>query len=186
VTATSTGAGDRCQADPDRIRDWLTARHDFEAPPVATDLGIDEFFNVDDIDRNVHLSRLFEAAQDAGVFGLPGYTVELWHVTDGDGVSDGHLLIARREDDMGFASGHVPTDHLIDSDLEGVDAAVSALTNGAVIVDDALGAHHALAADHGRPVAARAFPPPQVAPAAGPTVPPVAAVSAPAAHRAHR
>jgi hypothetical protein len=161
----------RCTADPNAVRDWLNSPAQEAAWPgetVADRLGIDEFFGVDDPDVNLHLTRLFDAGQEAGVFGAAGHRVELWHVTDDDGVHDGHLIIARRADDTGFASGHTPVDHLVDPDLTGVAAAVSALENAAVTVNELLTVNTAAAdvvtpsrvPDQPLSAAGRAFPAP--------------------------
>jgi len=158
-----------CTADPATIRAWLTSPAvdpDHPGAKVADQLGIDEHFGVDDPDANLHLTRLFEASQAAGVFGVSGRTVELWHVADDDGALDGHLIVARNGDDSGLASSHIPVDLLIDADRTGVEAALSALENAAVTVNELLAAGPAApqaraAARADRPTqlpAARAFP----------------------------
>ncbi len=188
-----------CTADPATIRAWLTSPDvdgDEPGATVADQLGIDEHFGVDDPDANLHLARLFEASQAAGVFGVSGRTVELWHVADDEGALDGHLIVARSGDDSGLASSHIPVDLLIDADRTGVEAALSTLENAAVTVNELLAADPAApqaptAARADRPTqspAARAFPALDVATGAAAIGAAAASppVTATAAHRRSR
>ncbi len=137
MTGPATDNPLRCTADRETIRAWLASSHG-DSASYAQGIGIDEFFGVNDDNVHVHLTALFEASQRAGVFGVAGHTVELWHVSNEAGDYDGHLIVARRDDDTGLASNHIPVDLLIDPDQTDVDAAVSALENAAVIVNELL------------------------------------------------
>lgn len=136
--------GTRCTADPAAIRSWLAT-----PIPSSNDTGqnqstraevwgFDDYFTLDDTDLNPHLANLFEQAQQAKVFGVAGRHVELWHVADNDGSLDGHLIVLRGPDETGLATHHIPADHLVDSDLHGIDAAVGALANAAEYINELL------------------------------------------------
>jgi hypothetical protein len=128
-----------CAADPETIRAWL-ASPSGENPEetVAESLGIAEDFSAGSDLLSGQMDGLIYAAQDAGVFGVPGHHVELWHVADNEHRVDGHLLTVDRPDGARLASHHLEPADLVDPHQRGIDAAVSVLDRAAAVTDRVL------------------------------------------------
>lgn len=78
----------RCTVETHRVRRWLTRLSDlpgFTHQSVAQTWAItDDDFHWEADDIATKLSTLVDQAQKAGVYGVPGYTISLRHVTSGD------------------------------------------------------------------------------------------------------
>jgi hypothetical protein len=129
----------RCAADPETIRAWLaSASAERPEETVAESLGIYEDFHVGSDLLSGQMDGLIYAAQEAGVFGVPGHQVELWHVADNEHIVDGHLLTIDRPDGARLASHHLEPADLVDPHQRGIDAAVSVLDRAAAVTDRVL------------------------------------------------
>jgi hypothetical protein len=176
----------RCFADPGLLRTWLNAPVAYakNGRTVADGLDLVDWATASFEASHHALANLVEQAQDAGVFGVDGYRLEV-QVVDTDDWHAGYLLVARPPVGPGLA-----TDDLVDNDLiptqhpSLVDGAVRVLTNAAAVVNtllDSRDAAHAatprtLGQSRGHPFRAGADPaatpaePPPPAPGP-PTVP---------------
>jgi len=129
----------RCAADPETLRAWLgSPAAEQPEESVAESLGIYEDFSIDSDQLSGQMDGLLYAAQQAGVFGVPGHQVELWHVADNDHRVDGHLLTVDRPDGARLASYHLEPVDLIDPQQRGIGAALSVLDRAAVVIDQVL------------------------------------------------
>jgi hypothetical protein len=155
-----------CVADPQRIRDWLAGPSGmvgFENETVAQVWDFDVFSAADVHGR---LTNLIEQAQAAGVFGVPGHRVEVWHLAGDDLRLDGHLITVETPDGAQHASDHLPTDAVVAGDLRGADAVVDTLTGLASTIDTVLARSRAISPGADVPVAG-----PGPAPTARPFLP---------------
>lgn len=139
---TTLAAFVRCELDSETVRTWL-ATPQSQIHAVADSIGIDERFGIHSSDLSWQLPELVAAAEMADVFGLPDHGVELWSIGYLDGVSDGYLLTVNLPDGTRLASDSLNTGDLIDSELSGLDAAASVVTNTALVVNEMLDSHAA-------------------------------------------
>jgi hypothetical protein len=131
----------RCVADVEAVRTWLTApmaAPGLESTTVADKLGVDDDFLLDDEDRPGRLAKLLSTAQLVGVLRTDSAHLQLWHIADNDGDLDGHRLAVLGDNGVVLSSGLLAVDHLADDSLTGIDAAVDLLSNAAVIANDVL------------------------------------------------
>ncbi len=132
-----------CFADPTAIAVWLSAPIIHTQPGRAT---VGDALDLPQYGRcfNVYhgLETLIGDAQRAGVFGIPGQRVEVWHLVDVDQNHDGHSLTVHTPDGLVIASPVQSTDDLIDPDTAGIDAAIAVLTTAAGIVNTTLARHN--------------------------------------------
>lgn len=142
---TSTGPGHRaasepvqCRVDPAEIRAWLESPSTEEPGlTVAEQLGVEEFPVGSELSGG-QMDELVYAGQEAGVFGIPGHRIELWHVADNDYVVDGHLITVNRPDGARVASDHLDWRVLVDSSRPGPDAVVDFLQAAGSAAEHAL------------------------------------------------
>jgi hypothetical protein len=160
----------RCQADISLLRGWLNAPSDlpgFAHTTTAQSWQIDDDFTWDADGIGARMSALLTQAQHTGVFGVPDYQISLRQTTTDDPDADAfieHQITLHTPSGATLAAHPVPTDHLIDPDLHGVDAAATLFTNVAAIVGELLAQQqHLSAADTGPRAGAarprRGFPP---------------------------
>ena len=192
-----TTLGERCRPDPDVIRAWLCAPDTNSYQPGATVAdGLDLVDRAHASDESAHraMDNLLTTAQDAGVFGVADYRIELHRVVDGDDIPAGHLLVARPEFGPGLAATLVPPGELTPATGTAMDGAITVLANIATIVNSTLDSRDAASrAGVGRhdPTPAhtreraRVFPPPGHANAPG-TTPPASPPDPPSARSPRR
>ena len=137
----------RCWADPTRLRTWLTAPSPlpgFADTTVAETWAItDDGFQWEADGIGAAMATLIEQAQHAGVFGVPGYTISLRHVTTDDPDADAtieHQVTLRNPSGVVLAAAPDATDHLVDDDRSGVDAALALFANTSAVVNELLAA----------------------------------------------
>ena len=142
----------RCRADAARLRAWLAAPSDlpgFTDTTVADTWNIDDDFAWDADGVGARMASLIEQAQRAGVYGVPGYTIDLRHVTTDDPDDDPiveHQVTLHTPSGAVLASAPMASDHLADDGLSGVDAALAVLANTSLVVDELLAAERHLVA----------------------------------------
>ena len=173
TTANATAATvpdqlpDRCLYDGGLLRAWLSAPAAYADSHVATvaDLVADrDFSQTADETTQEGLQRLVDAAQDAGVYGVHGYRIELHGVTGEDGWISRQLLVARPAAGPGLVGELV--DRLVPTvAVSGVDSALAVLSRVAREVNTILDGfdgvlQRAGATGRGRS-ASSAFPPPR-------------------------
>ena len=131
----------RCSADPDLLRAWLNA------PVAYADHGRTVADGLDLVDwatasfEAIHraVANLLEQAQDAGVFGVDGYRLEVHRLVDTHDWHAGYLLVARPPFGPGLASDELDNDDLIPTRGPSfVEGAVRVLSNAAAAVDSLL------------------------------------------------
>jgi hypothetical protein len=102
---------EECVADPDTIRTWLTAPAPWADQGVVTmadRIDLADWSQASEDRAYQCMDELIVSAQDAGVFGVSGYQVELVRTIDADSWYTGHLLVARPEFGPGLASPQLP------------------------------------------------------------------------------
>ncbi len=131
----------RCFADPALLRAWLHApvAYGEHGRTVADGLDLVDWATASDEAIHRAVANLVEQAQDAGVFGVDGYRVEVHRLVDTDDWHAGYLLVARPPFGPGLASDELDNDELIPTyELSFVEGAVRLLANTATVVDDVL------------------------------------------------
>jgi hypothetical protein len=175
---------DRCFTDPDLLRAWLNApvAYAYRGRTIADDLDPVDFATASHEAAHRAVANLFEQAQDAGVFGINGYRLEVHRLVDVDDWPAGYLLVARPPSGPGLAADELDGDDLIPAESSFVEGSVRVLTNAAAVVDAMLDSRDAAPAaalpgpgpSRGQPFRAgadRVTPTPSAPPAAGaPTV----------------
>jgi len=137
LTAT-TPAPPACQADPDRVRDWLDSpcgMPNFESEPVIDYWEYEDFGEQDGPD----LPALVENAQHARVFGIPGHQIIAWYIADDeDNDLDGFLVTVDTPAGQRLCSSWLPYHTVMPSGMSGAEAVVATLGNLTASVDEAL------------------------------------------------
>jgi len=124
-----------CRVDPARLRAWLHTPADGQGFTVATSLGITDDLDLDHPELLTIVENLVRQAQQAGVFGVPGYTIHAHPVADVDTRPDAHIITLASPAGFALATNPIPPEQLIDNQLAGVEAAVDALTTVAAAVN---------------------------------------------------
>jgi hypothetical protein len=89
------------------------------------------------------MATLIEQAQQAAVYGVPGYTISLRQVTTDDPDEDPiveHQVTLDTPSGAVLVSAPMAADHLADDDVSGVDAALAVFANTAAVVNELLAA----------------------------------------------
>jgi hypothetical protein len=147
--AATTG---RPAPTPDMVRAWLTTAVPGQ-PSVAERLDAGDDFTADDGRLPARLAAVLDAAQNDGLYAVPGRRIRLLHLVDNHGDPAGHRLAAEAMTGPVLATYRLRITDLIDQHTTGADAVVDYLTNVAHLVHDLLpGARNHDRADRDRPV----------------------------------
>lgn len=154
--AKPDGPALRCRADAAMLREWLhrpdtpadspdvdldgASPVSDEAPTVAQGLGLDDF-DLYAFGKLARVTRLLQAAQDAGVFGVDGHRIAILHHASDRGHADEHYVLVTTPLRGTLCSPPVDTVELLSAHLSGVDAAVHVLTVIAEKVEQTLDQH---------------------------------------------
>jgi hypothetical protein len=132
---------DRCLADAELLRVWLTAPHAYADAVVAANadgLGLVDWVEASDDSAHRAMDNLLTAVQDAGIYGVRDFRIGLHRLIDADSWYTGHLIVVRPTFGPGLASPPLAHGHLVPAERARVDGAVSVLTAIATVVNDTL------------------------------------------------
>jgi hypothetical protein len=116
-----------CHIDRDAVRAWLRSPQPDADTTVADALRIGDDFDIYGFDKWVRISTLLDAAQRAGVFGVPDHTIGVLHLAGDHGFVDRHRITLTTPQHGAMCSGDIDTAELMTEHLAGVDAAVNVL-----------------------------------------------------------
>jgi len=136
----------RCFADPGLLRAWLNAPVAYadNGRTVADSLALVDWATASHEAIHRALANTIGQAQDAGVFGVRGYRLEVNRLLDTDDWPAGYLLVARPPFGPGLAAdGPVDDDLIPTRERSLVEGAVRMLTNAAAMLDAVLDARDA-------------------------------------------
>jgi hypothetical protein len=142
----------RCFASPDLLHAWLTAPAAYadHGRTVADGLDLVDWATASHEAIHQAIANTLEQAQDAGVFGVDGYRLEVHRLVDTDDWPAGYLLVARPPFGPGLAADQPVDDALISNQERSlVEGAVRMLTNAAAVLDAVLDARDAAQAATG-------------------------------------
>ena len=166
-------SGVGCRFDPAATRAWLSStRPDAGADAAATVaqvLHIDDEFDLSGFHKWTRINNLLAAAQDDGVFGVPGHTIGVLHLADDRGIVDQHRITLDTPHFGVLCSVGFDTVALLTDSLSGVEAAVHLLAHTAKATDTLLYQRAQLAqVDWPTPIVVPAPSTPRPAPVHGP------------------
>jgi hypothetical protein len=131
----------RCLAEADLLLAWLTAPAPYahDERTIADGLDLVDWRTASFEATHQAVDNLLTQAQDAGVFGVGGYRIELNRLVDPDDWHAGYLLVARPEFGPGLASTPLADDDLVpERATSTLDEATKVLASAAAIVDATL------------------------------------------------
>jgi len=127
-----------CRFDPAATRAWLTSTQPDADATVAEVLHIDDDFDLSGFHKWPRINKLLAAAQDDGIFGVPGHTIGVLHLAGDRGFVDQHRVTLDTPYFGVLCSDGFDTVKLLTDHLSGVDAAVHLLAHTARATDTLL------------------------------------------------